>query len=242
MTRTAARLLIVGALTLGPLLNASAAEPADRPPNIVLIYADDLGYSDVGCFGAQGYTTPNIDRIAKEGVRFTDFYVAQAVCSASRTRPADRLLSQPARNPRCVGAGSKIGISDDERTIAQVLKPRGYATAIFGKWHLGHHPQFLPTRHGFDEYFGLPYSNDMWPNHPTNRTFPDLPLFDGEKVVATNPDQRNLTTWYTERAVRFIGRTRSGRSSSTSRTPCRTSRCTSPTSSPARPSGGSSAT
>ena len=202
--RTAARLLIVGALSLAPLLVASAAEPADRPPNIVLIYADDLGYSDVGCFGAQGYTTPNIDRIAKEGVRFTDFYVAQAVCSASRTALLTGCYPNRLGILGALGPGSKIGISDDERTIAQVLKPRGYATAIFGKWHLGHHPQFLPTRHGFDEYFGLPYSNDMWPKHPTNRSFPDLPLFDGEKVVATNPDQRNLTTWYTERAVRFI--------------------------------------
>jgi arylsulfatase A-like enzyme len=202
--RIAARLLVVGALSLVHTSAAWAADPAGRPPNIVLIYADDLGYSDVGCFGAQGYTTPNIDRIAKEGVRFTDFYVAQAVCSASRTALLTGCYPNRLGILGALGPGSKIGISDDERTIAQVLKPRGYATAVFGKWHLGHHPQFLPTRHGFDEYFGLPYSNDMWPKHPTSRSFPDLPLIDGEKVVATNPDQRNLTTWYTERAVRFI--------------------------------------
>src|SRR6185437_7265202 len=94
--------------------------------------------------------------------------------------------------------------SDREKTIADVLKPRGYATAIYGKWHLGHLPPFLPTRHGFDDYFGLPYSNDMRPGHPTNRSFPDLPLFEREKVVVTNPDQSQFTTWYTEHAVRFI--------------------------------------
>jgi arylsulfatase A-like enzyme len=103
--------------------------------------------------------------------------------------------------------GSRHGISDGERTLAQVLKPRGYATAIYGKWHLGHHPRFLPTRHGFDDYFGLPYSNDMWPRHPTAK-FPPLPLIEGEKTVATNPDQTQLTTWYTERAVKFIEKNR----------------------------------
>src|SRR5207302_359932 len=97
------------------------------------------------------------------------------------------------------------GISATERTIADVLKSRNYATAVYGKWHLGHHPPFLPTRHGFDDYFGLPYSNDMWPKHPTAK-FPDLPLFEGEKIIAYNPDQTKLTTWYTERAVRFIAK------------------------------------
>ncbi len=105
----------------------------------------------------------------------------------------------------CSGPKRAIGIGDGEKTIAQVLKPLGYATACYGKWHLGHHRQFLPTRHGFDEYFGLPYSNDMWPRHPENpQGYPDLPLVEGERVVAYDPDQTQLTTWYTERAVRFI--------------------------------------
>src|SRR4051812_12186399 len=214
MTQSTARLRIVlptafllifatFATAAGPAV-VEARATADRPPNIVLIYADDLGYSDVGCFGARGYATPNIDRLAAEGVRFTDFYVAQAVCSASRTALLTGCYPNRLGILGALGPDAKIGISDDERTIAQVLKPRGYATAIFGKWHLGHHPRFLPTRHGFDEYFGLPYSNDMWPKHPTNRSFPALPLIDGETVTQTNPDQRNLTTWYTERAVRFI--------------------------------------
>jgi arylsulfatase A-like enzyme len=197
---------ISGALLLAAFLASAAlaAAPDERAPNIVLIYADDLGYADVGCFGAKGYTTPNIDRLAREGIRFTDFYVAQGVCSASRTALLTGCYPNRLGILGALGPTAKIGISDDERTIAQVLKPRGYATAVFGKWHLGHHPRFLPTRHGFDEYFGLPYSNDMWPNHPTNRSFPDLPLIEGEHVVASNPDQRMLTTWYTERAVGFI--------------------------------------
>jgi arylsulfatase A-like enzyme len=198
MISTAIGLLLAGGLCAAP------AAPADRPPNIVLVFADDLAYADVGCFGARGYTTPYIDRLAREGIKFTDFYVAQAVCSASRTALLTGCYPNRLGILGALGPDAKIGISDDERTIAQVLKPRGYATAVFGKWHLGHHPRFLPTRHGFDEYFGLPYSNDMWPKHPTNRSFPDLPLIDGEKVVETNPDQRMLTTWYTERAVRFI--------------------------------------
>lgn len=182
----------------------SKRQSTTRPPNIVVVFADDLGYGDVGCFGAKGYATPNIDRLATEGIRFTDFYVPQAVCSASRTALLTGCYPNRVGILGALGPASKIGIADGESTIAEVLKRRGYATAIYGKWHLGHHPRFLPTRHGFDDYFGLPYSNDMWPNHPTNKSFPDLPLIEREKVVATNPDQRNLTNWYADRAVGFI--------------------------------------
>ncbi|AGA29558.1 sulfatase family protein [Singulisphaera acidiphila] len=183
-----------------------AVEPAGavQPPNIVVVFADDLGYADIGCFGAKGYTTPNIDRLATEGIRFTDFYVPQAVCSASRTALLTGCYPNRVGILGALGPASKIGIAEGESTIAEVLKRRDYATAIYGKWHLGHHDKFLPTRHGFDQYFGLPYSNDMWPKHPTNKSFPDLPLIEGEKVIATNPDQKNLTTWYADRAVGFI--------------------------------------
>jgi arylsulfatase A-like enzyme len=174
-----------------------------RKPNFVVVFADDLGYGDLSCYGASGYATPNLDRLASEGVRFTDFYVAQGVCSASRTALLTGCYSNRVGILGALGPTSKIGISDDEMTIAQVLKQQGYATAIYGKWHLGHHPQFLPTRHGFDDYFGLPYSNDMWPKHPTAK-FPPLPLIEGEKTIETNPDQTKLTTWYTEHAVKFI--------------------------------------
>jgi arylsulfatase A len=192
--------VLVAVLIDARLPPAVAAEP---PPNVVIVFADDLGYSDLGCYGAKGYQTPHLDRMAAEGVRFTDFYAAQAVCSASRAALLTGCYPNRIGILGALGPNSKTGIHDDELTIAEVLKSRGYATAIYGKWHLGHHPQFLPTRHGFDEYFGLPYSNDMWPHHPTSK-FPDLPLVEGEKTIELNPDQRNLTTWYTERAVKFI--------------------------------------
>lgn len=184
---------------------ALAAEPAK--PNVVLVYADDLGYGDLSCYGAQGYRTPNLDRLASEGVRFTDFYVAQAVCSASRAALLTGCYSNRVGILGALGPKNNHGINDHETTLGEVFKSRGYATAAFGKWHLGHHPQFLPTRHGFDEYFGLPYSNDMWPKHPELKNgFPDLPLIEGEKTIALNPDQTQLTTQYAEHAVSFIER------------------------------------
>jgi arylsulfatase A len=203
----AMRVLAAAILVLPAVANSAAGEMQvpQRPPNIIIILSDDQGYADVGCYGARDLDTPNLDRMAREGIRFTDFYVAQPVCSASRAALLtgcypNRIGILGALNP-----GSKHGIPASEKTLAELLKPRGYATAIYGKWHLGHRPEFLPTRHGFDDYFGLPYSNDMWPKHPTLK-FPDLPLIEGEKIVGYNPDQTQLTTWYTERAVRFIAR------------------------------------
>ena len=180
-------------------------EAAAGPPNVVIIFTDDQGRQDVGCFGSPNIKTPNLDRMAAEGMRFTDFYAAQAVCSASRAALMTGCYPNRVGILGALGPASKHGISDKETTIADVVKQRGYATAIYGKWHLGHHPQFLPTRHGFDDYFGLPYSNDMWPFHPTDGDkYPPLPLMEGEKVIQTNPDQTQLTTWYTEHAVQFI--------------------------------------
>ncbi|MEN6335562.1 MAG: sulfatase-like hydrolase/transferase [Phycisphaerales bacterium] len=188
-------------------LRASANESKDRPPNFVVIFIDDMAYADIGPFGARDYPTPNLDRMAAEGMRFTDFYAASALCTPSRAALLTGCYPQRVGLPNVLGPEARIGISDQEKTIAQVLKPQGYATACFGKWHLGHHPQFLPTRHGFDQYFGLPYSNDMWPRHPENpQGYPDLPLVENERVVAYDPDQTQLTSWYTERAVRFIER------------------------------------
>lgn len=186
-----------------------AKEAGDRPPNFVVIFIDDMAYADVGPFGAKDYPTPHLDRMAAEGVRFTDFYAAASSCTPSRAALMTGCYPQRVGLPYVLGPDAKVGISDGETTIAQMLKPRGYATACYGKWHLGDHVQFLPTRHGFDEYFGLPYSNDMWPRHPENPTgYPDLPLVEGERVVAYDPDQTQLTTWYTERAVRFIEKNR----------------------------------
>jgi arylsulfatase A-like enzyme len=199
---------ILSLVLVTAIVCAAPVRGADRPPNIVVILADDLGYADLGCFGAKGIETPNLDRMAREGRRFTDFYVAQPVCSASRTALLTGCYPNRVGILGALGPVAKHGISDKEMTIADVLKTRGYATAIYGKWHLGHHPQFLPTRHGFDDYFGLPYSNDMWPKHPSAK-FPDLPLIAKDKVVMRNPDQTQLTTWYTEHAVDFIAKNKS---------------------------------
>lgn len=188
---------------------APGEELRDRPLNVVLFFTDDQGYADVGCYGAQGFQTPYLDRMASEGVRLTDFYVAQPVCGASRAALLTGcypnrigLMGAPDHNAR-------HGIHDDEVTLGELFKAQGYTTAIYGKWHLGHLPPFLPLRHGFDDYFGLPYSNDMWPYHPERpQDYIDLPLIEGETTVATNPDMDRLTTWYTERAVRFLEQNR----------------------------------
>ena len=198
---TAAALAIPGCG--GHLQQKSGGKSTDKP-NVVIVFCDDVGYADIGVFGAKGYETPNLDRMAAEGVKFTDFYAAASSCTPSRAALMTGCYPQRVGLPNVIGPKSKIGISDQEQTIAEMLKPLGYATACYGKWHMGHHPKFLPTRHGFDEYFGLPYSNDMWPNHPTNKSFPDLPLIEGERILEYNPDQTQLTTWYTERSVRFI--------------------------------------
>ena len=196
--------LAAAALTVPGCGSAFERTSSVDKPNVVIVFCDDVGYADVGVFGAKGYETPNIDRMAAEGVKFTDFYAAAPSCTPSRAALMTGCYPQRVSLPNVIGPSAKIGISDDEQTIAEVLKPLGYATACYGKWHLGHHPKFLPMRHGFDDYFGLPYSNDMWPKHPTNKSFPDLPLIEGERILEYNPDQTQLTTWYTERAVRFI--------------------------------------
>ena len=209
--------LAAGSATLAGLPLAGAFPRLRRPPNVVLVFTDDQGYGDVGVYGARGFVTPNLDRLAAEGIRFTDFYVSQAVCSASRASLltgcyAERVSIRGALNPR-----SPVGLNPEETTIAEMLKPLGYATGAFGKWHLGDAAEFLPLHHGFDEYFGLPYSNDMWPVDYDGRpatsgraaAYPPLPLIDGDRVVETVDDlddQRRLTTRYTERAVAFIER------------------------------------
>lgn len=176
---------------------------ADRPPNVVIIFVDDMGYGDLACYGAKGYSTPNLDRMAAEGMKFTDFYVGQPICSASRAALLTGCYPVRVGILGALSPESKVGISDHEILLPQLLKKRGYATALYGKWHLGDSPPFLPTRHGFDEYFGLPYSNDMLAK-PQRPNYPQLPLVENEKVLQRNPDQTQLTTWYTERAIHFI--------------------------------------
>ncbi len=201
-------ILLLGIIASASQCGAAQADaPADRP-NVVIVFTDDQGYQDVGCFGSPDIETPHLDRMAKEGMRFTDFYVSQAVCSASRASLLTGCYNVRIGILGALGPNSRHGIHEDEVTLADLVKKRGFATAVYGKWHLGHHPEFLPLRHGFDEYFGIPYSNDMWPHHPTaGDRFPNLPLFEGERVInaeVTPEDQTMFTTWFTERAVEFI--------------------------------------
>jgi len=197
------RLLLLLALLAAP------AFAAERPPNVVVIFADDLGYSDLGCFDAKGWTTPHLDSLAKDGVRFTSFLVSQPVCSASRASLLTGCYANRVGIHGALGPNATHGLAATETTLASLCKSKGYATGMVGKWHLGHRPQFLPTKRGFDSYLGLPYSNDMWPKHPSAKpgTYPKLPMFDGDKVIDAEvgeEDQAQLTKRYTERAVRFI--------------------------------------
>jgi len=205
MQRWHSLIFVFALISAGPVPAADQA-PATRPPNVVLLFADDLGYSDVGCYGAVGFKTPNLDRIAAEGRQFTSFYVAQAVCTASRAALMSGCYPNRIGMHGALNHTSKEGINDAELLLPEMFKSRGYATACFGKWHLGQQRQFLPLRQGFDEFLGLPYSNDNGPLHPVVRDIPALPLIDGESVVEHDPDQSQFTRRLTERAVAFIER------------------------------------
>lgn len=188
-----------------------------KSPNIVIILADDLGYGDLGSYGASGFETPNLDKLASQGTRFTNFYAAQAVCSASRAGLMTGCYPNRIGISGALMPWSKVGLNSEETTIAELLKPMGYATSIVGKWHLCQQEEFLPLQHGFDEYYGLPYSNDMWPvNYDGNPItdsndfkikYPVLHLIEGNKKsqpIYNLDDMTALTTLYTEKAVKFI--------------------------------------
>ncbi len=220
------------AITIGLCLGAAlaaAATPAPQP-NVVIIFADDQGYGDLGCFGSETIRTPNLDRLAREGRKFTSFMVASPVCTPSRAA----LLT--GCYPKRVGLHQHVlfptstkGLNPTEHTIADHLKGLGYATACCGKWHLGHQPEVLPRAQGFDVYFGIPYSNDM--NHPDNQGRPpggpagmdalwadpdspltkwNTPLVENEAIVELPVDQRTITRRYTQRAIDFIRDHRAG--------------------------------
>lgn len=183
--------------------NATAAE-TPRPPNVVILFADDLGYGDLSCYGSQTIRTPHLDRLAAEGTRFTSFYVAQAVCTASR---AALLTGCYANRVSLFGAlnhQSRVGLARTELLMPEMFKKLGYTTAIFGKWHLGDRPPFRPLARGFDQWLGIPYSNDNGPLHPIVKGLPPLPLYDGDRVVQTDPDQALFTRRFTDRALAFI--------------------------------------
>ncbi|MFH1568640.1 MAG: sulfatase [Gemmatimonadota bacterium] len=183
--------------------------PTDQP-NIILINCDDLGYGDIGCYGSTVHSTPALDRMAAEGLRFTDFYMASPVCSPSRGAmmtgcyPPRIGLGTNERGAWVLFPGDAVGLNPDEITIARLLQERGYATQLVGKWHLGDQPEFLPTRHGFDSYYGLPYSNDMGRQAGREDRWPPLPLLRDEEVIQQQPDQAALTERYVEESVRFI--------------------------------------
>ncbi|HEX9660318.1 MAG TPA: sulfatase [Rhodothermales bacterium] len=195
---------------------AQDAPAVAMKPNIILILTDDQGYEDVGVYGASGFRTPNLDRMASKGLRFTSFYATESACSP--TRASLMTGSYPTRVgiPEVLFPGATVGLNPDEVTIAELARDHGYATAAIGKWHLGDHPTFLPTNHGFDSYFGIPYSNDMSPDPrhnpwPENRhKHPPLPLVRDTTVVEREPDQSQLTRRYTVEAVEFIQEHRDG--------------------------------
>jgi arylsulfatase len=202
-----------------PSLAQKAAPLKKSLPNIVIILMDDMGYGDIRTHRANQYETPNIDRLAAQGMQFTWFYCPQAVSSASRAGLLTGCYPNRIGISGALMPWSEVGINPDETTIAEMLKTKGYYCGIIGKWHLGHHQKFLPLQNGFDEYFGLPYSNDMWPvdfdgipirfkdSTDYRMKYPPLPLIEGnEKAgeILTFQDQDKLTTLYTERAVKFI--------------------------------------
>jgi hypothetical protein len=169
-------------------------------PNIVLLFIDDMGYADIGPFGNKTLRTPHLDKLASEGMKFTSFY-ATPDCSMSRACLMTGCYNARVSIPGVLFPQHTIGLNLNEVTLPEILKPSGYATMMIGKWHLGHYPEFLPTRQGFDHYFGLPYSNDMKASH---KGYPPLPLYRDEKIIETEPDQSLLTKRYTEEAVKFI--------------------------------------
>ncbi|MBI1374670.1 MAG: sulfatase-like hydrolase/transferase [Phycisphaera sp.] len=219
------RFIAVAVLVLTACLSfARLAAAAEAPPNIIMIFTDDQGYQDLGSFGSPLIKTPNLDKMAAEGMRFTDFYVAAPVCSASRAGLMTGCFCQRVGITGVLFPRDKVGLNPEEVTIPEVLKQKGYATIAIGKWHLGHHPEFLPTRQGFDSYLGIPYSNDMGVDPTANvaddavfregKTLEDLrksngrgggpPLMRNEQIIEWPADLSTLTQRYTAEAIRFI--------------------------------------
>ena len=195
-------LLIVVLATIG-------CQPASDTPNVILIITDDQGWVDLGSYGSDILSTPHLDALAANGLRFTDFYTAAASCSPSRAAFLTGMYPQRIGIPGVLMPQSRRGLHPGERTLAEMLKDLGYATAIYGKWHLGHDSLHLPLQHGFDEYFGIPYSNDMTPDaiknpNPPARQHPPIPLVEDYRTIELEPDQSQLTRHYTERATGFI--------------------------------------
>ena len=178
------------------ILGEEALAAKRKSPNVILINADDLGYGDLGCYGSKTIRTPNLDALAQQGVRFTDFYSGASVCTPSRAALLTGRYPLRSGLRYVLFPNDKIGMPDSEMTVAQILKKQGYATACMGKWHLGSLPQFLPTRHGFDYYYGVPYSNDMWGAQ-------GLPLMQNEEVIEQATHIETLSERYADQTIQF---------------------------------------
>jgi len=192
-----------------------AGRKTQSKPNFVIIFTDDQGYQDVGCFGSPSIKTPNLDLMAAEGMRFTDFYSAASVCSPSRAALLTGCYPPRVGITRVLFPRDNIGLNPQERTIADILKGKGYVTACIGKWHLGHLPEFLPTSNGFDSYLGIPYSNDMDGVKGKDKNLDrawrqkdyspwNVPLMRNEEIIERPADQTTLIKRYTDEAVEFI--------------------------------------
>jgi arylsulfatase A-like enzyme len=185
-----------------------AGHAASRPPNIVHFIADDLAYDDIRCFGATKIKTPNVDKLAAQAMRFTNFYAPSAICTPTRAAYMTGCYAQRVGLPVVLYPDDNKGLADSEITIAELLKSRGYATACIGKWHLGHNPEHLPTRHGFDAFFGIPYPNDMGPERITKdgkpRGYPPIPLFRDDRPIEVPAKLDTLTDRLVDESLKFI--------------------------------------
>lgn len=187
---------------------------AGRKPNLVMIMADDLGYGDLACYGNTQHKTPNLDRMAQQGMRFTDFYVTTSVCTPSRAAFLTGRFPRRCKSPDVLWPTSMEGhLPAEEITLAELLQKQGYATHLSGKWHLGHgKPEYLPIGHGFDHWYGMPYPNDMAPGHPQegkrNEVWPEMPMMYDARIVEQPIDVNLLTQQYTADAVNFIAKNR----------------------------------
>ncbi len=210
MRHSSCRVMVTTVVTMLAGIHGAAGEVGR--PNFVLLLCDNLGYGDVGCYGSTRHRTPHVDRMAAEGLRLTHFYVTSGVCTPSRASlmtgcyPRRVNLHVSDTGARVLQPVSPKGLHPDEVTLAEVLRSAGYATCCIGKWHLGDQPEFLPTRQGFDEFFGIPYSDDMTPRE--GKPWPPLPLMRNEQVVEAPVDRNLLTRRYTQEAIAFMERNR----------------------------------